>query len=620
MALTVDPAAERQPECFGMGDDSDAEPLEAGSQAGSDSEKELRVTPTGGFGNVCFAMGGDSDDEEEGSGSDSDSEYTSANSSDGDAYKEISGHHMDDDSSEDEAGGEDLEEIYTFNIDSLATALMNGCSPAELEEHVRGVLMNAGRPPKDASKKKSNETNEQDAEAKAKEEEEFIQTMVQIEETTQRVVKKAVRKSLGQSTPQQIQKARESAIKRHRQSLGLRVEAEEDEQAKFARAQEEAKKRRRKSLAKIITKTCEAAASGRNIDEAIKEAAEMARARHRKSVARKLAPPQSDAFEVPDDTLAKITKARNDAAENRRKSLVQKQQMQGSPEKPNGAPETEEVQDQVRRAMALAAERRRKSVAEKQKQLSSSQPSAAPAPAPTASTPETNNMEWAAPQSTSGPYTSPVNEWMPQQQQQQQHQSHSQHQGTEWIPQQQHQSESQQQATYQWQQGTDCQWQQANYQQPQQQQQQMQQGNDCQWQGANYQQSTQQQQQLQPGNDCQWQQGNYQQSQQQDAYGWQQTNCGYPQQYQQQDAYGNYQHQDAYGNYQQGGNCQQGMSQYGWQVQQEWQQNTDGSFYNTQTPSWQSSMTPEELRIQRTVADMCRPGMNYHGAYGHYGA
>merc|ERR1719428_239973 len=118
-----------------------------------------------------------------------------------------------------------------------------------------------------------------------------------------------------------------------------------------------------------------------------------------------------------------------------------------------------------------------------------------------------------------------------------------------------------------------------------------------------------QQQQWQQGSGGGWQQEGYQQPQQQGSCQWQQqqqqqANWGYPQQ--QQDAYGNYQDQNAYGNYQHGGDCYQDMSSYGWQ--QDWQQNSDGSFYNAHTPSWESSMTPEELRIQRTVAGMSRPG------------
>lgn len=597
MALTVDPTAERQPECFGMGDDS---------ESGSDASGSLRVTPTGGFDtNVCFAMGGDSDSDNgsvASSGS-SDSEYTSANSSEGDPFMDVMGHQMDGSSEDEASGDDDLEAIYSFSIDQLADAIQAGVSAHEIENHVRGVIMGSQR---------KTDCKTTDSE-KPKAEEEIIQEMVQLEEKVQSTVKKAIRKSLGRMSAsgntdprKSIQKARQSAIKRHRQSLGLSDKADEDQEAKIAQAREEARARRRKSLAKILTQSFQAAADGKDIDAAIREAAEMARARHRKSIAKSFAeqkPPADldEAFDVNNDTLAKITKARNEAAENRRKSLVlkqqQQQQQQGSPEKPKASPEKEDVQDQVRRAMALAAERRRQSFAEKQKQQS---PDKAVPAATTELVPQANDTVGGYPQSDAGAYSQQVNTGAYVQQAC----------ATPYV--QANSNDGTGQALQQMQPQA-CQWQQANSGwQPQQQvqqqvQQQQQQPDSYQWQ--------------QPG--TYEQQAAYQQPQQQDAYHWQQqqNSCQWQQEgYQQQDASHNY----AYDNYQQqgpgwqqqGGDYQQGMPQYGWQVQQEWQQNNDGTFYNTQTPSWQSSMTNEELRIQRTVADMYRSDM--YSGYGHY--
>jgi len=600
-----------------MGDDS-----EAGSEAGSE-DGSLRVTPTGGFSeNVCFAMGGDSDSENGSRDSSGSSEYTSANSSDGDDFCELSACHRMDESSEDEASGDDLEDIYSFSIDKLADALQAGVSPAEIENHVRGVLM--GHKKEDPKAKSEN--------PKAKEE--IIQEMVQIEEKVQSTVKKAIRKSLGRMSVngskdplKEIQKARKSAVRRHRQSLGLGYKADEEQEAKIAQAREEAKVRRRKSLAKILTQTCQAAAEGKNIDAAIREAAEAARARHRKSIAKsftdKKAPADlGEAFEVDNDTLAQITKARSEAVENRRKSLALKQQQMGSPEKPKASPEKEDVQDQVRRAMALAAERRRQSLAEKQKHKS-------PEKASTDFVPQDNRefapqahgtTEWQPQTSASHPLQAPPGytqqpgshplQAPPGYTQQAGATPNAQATPNDWT------AQTQQQDAYQWQQGSSCapqqdtcQWQQAdNGWQPQQQIQHQQQQNSCQWQQQTYQ-----------------QQGMYGQPQQQDAYHWQQhqnNNCEWQQGNYQVDAYGNYQQQGQdcqAGWQQQGGGYQQGMSPYGWQVQQEWQQNNDGTFYNTQTPSWQASMSPEELRIQRTVADMCRSDMYMQGGtYGHY--
>merc|ERR1719359_1600693 len=78
----------------------------------------------------------------------------------------------------------------------------------------------------------------------------------------------------------------------------------------------------------------------------------------------------------------------------------------GSPEKPKASPEKEDVQDQVRRAMALAAERRRQSFAEKQKQKSPEKASADLVPQDNKEfAPQANGtVEWQ-PQTSASPYT-----------------------------------------------------------------------------------------------------------------------------------------------------------------------------------------------------------------------
>merc|ERR1719375_2251189 len=96
------------------------------------------MTPREGFSGIAHFN--DIDDSQSSSCSDSEcSDY------DGESIRNL--HFSLNDSSDEEDMGDDLMEQYTFDLGALAAALDAGTSTAELEKHVRAVLLSArGRP------------------------------------------------------------------------------------------------------------------------------------------------------------------------------------------------------------------------------------------------------------------------------------------------------------------------------------------------------------------------------------------------------------------------------------------------------------------------------------------
>lgn len=102
----------------------------------------LNMTPRDGFSGIAHL-----DDSDDSQSSCSDSQF------DDDEYDDtpISNLHFSlNDSSDEEDIGGDLEEQYTFDLGALAAALDAGTSTAELEQHVRAILLSARGRPQDA--------------------------------------------------------------------------------------------------------------------------------------------------------------------------------------------------------------------------------------------------------------------------------------------------------------------------------------------------------------------------------------------------------------------------------------------------------------------------------------